>query len=68
MQTGVPIEMRRKVMQIENRKEAIGVAVRMANPFDIILVAGKGHETYQEIEGVKYPFDDKEIVNEYLNL
>lgn len=68
MQAGVPIEMRRKAMQIENRKEAIGVAVRMANPYDIILVAGKGHETYQEIEGVKHPFDDKEIVNEYLNL
>lgn len=64
MMTGVPITGRRKVMTIENRKEAIGVACRLAAPEDIILVAGKGHETYQEIKGVKHPFDDREILTE----
>ncbi|MBX7240671.1 MAG: UDP-N-acetylmuramoyl-L-alanyl-D-glutamate--2,6-diaminopimelate ligase [Bacteroidia bacterium] len=67
MSAGVPLELKRNVFQIENRKEAIGVAVRLAKPADIILIAGKGHETYQEIEGVKYPFDDKETVKNYLD-
>jgi UDP-N-acetylmuramoyl-L-alanyl-D-glutamate--2,6-diaminopimelate ligase len=40
----------------------------MAKKGDIILIAGKGHETYQEIKGVKYPFDDREVVKEILNL
>lgn len=67
MFAGVPADLRKNVFQIENRKEAIGVAVRMANPEDVLLIAGKGHETYQEIEGVKYSFDDKEVVKGYLN-
>ncbi len=67
MYAGVPMELKRNVFQIENRKEAIGVAVRLAKPADIILIAGKGHETYQEIEGIKHPFDDKEIVKNYLS-
>lgn len=65
MYAGLSADLRRKVMQIENRKEAIGVAVRLAQSNDIILIAGKGHENYQEIEGIKYPFDDKEVVNSY---
>lgn len=65
MYAGVPVEMRRKVLQIENRKEAIHTAIRLAQPYDIILVAGKGHETYQEIKGVKYDFDDKEVIRNW---
>lgn len=64
MLAGVPISGRRKVMTVENRKEAIGVACRLAQPQDIILVAGKGHETYQEIKGVKHPFDDRQVLAE----
>ena len=45
-------------------EEAIKTACMLAKPGDIILIAGKGHETYQEIEGVKYHFDDKEVINE----
>lgn len=67
MYVGVSADKKKKVMQIENRKEAIRVAVRLAQAYDIILIAGKGHENYQEIEGVKYPFDDKEIVTEIMN-
>jgi len=54
------------VLVIVNRKEAIKTACKMALPGDILLVAGKGHENYQEIKGVKYPFDDKSILKEYL--
>ncbi|MDT8309085.1 MAG: cyanophycin synthetase, partial [Bacteroidales bacterium] len=60
-----PVE-KRKVIRIANRKEAIKTACRMAHQGDIILVAGKGHEKYQEIGGVKHPFDDVEIVKEFL--
>lgn len=65
MYAGVPVEMRRKVLQIENRKEAIHTAIRLAQAYDIILVAGKGHETYQEINGVKHDFDDKKVIREW---
>jgi UDP-N-acetylmuramoyl-L-alanyl-D-glutamate--2,6-diaminopimelate ligase len=64
MLAGVPLNGRRKVVTVENRKEAIGVACRLAQPEDIILVAGKGHETYQEIKGVKHPFDDRQVLAE----
>lgn len=53
-----------KVMSITNRREAIKTAINLANPGDIILIAGKGHENYQEVNGVKHHFDDKEIVKE----
>jgi UDP-N-acetylmuramoyl-L-alanyl-D-glutamate--2,6-diaminopimelate ligase len=56
---GIPADLQRKVLVISNRREAIKTAVRLARPGDIILVAGKGHEKYQEISGVKHPFDDK---------
>jgi UDP-N-acetylmuramoyl-L-alanyl-D-glutamate--2,6-diaminopimelate ligase len=68
MQKGVSITDMRKVLSITDRKEAIKTACSFANANDIILVAGKGHENYQEIKGVKSPFDDKEIVKEMLNL
>ncbi|PRY86703.1 UDP-N-acetylmuramoyl-L-alanyl-D-glutamate--2,6-diaminopimelate ligase [Mongoliibacter ruber] len=68
MEAGVnPVDFK-KTMIIEDRREAIKTAGIMAKKGDIILVAGKGHETYQEIKGVKYPFDDREIVRELLNL
>jgi UDP-N-acetylmuramoyl-L-alanyl-D-glutamate--2,6-diaminopimelate ligase len=67
MLTGIPADYESKAVVIEDRKEAIQYACRWATPRDIILVAGKGHETYQEIKGVKYPFDDKAILKEFLS-
>ncbi len=64
MQEGVPAYAKQKVLVIEDRKSAILTASRMAQKSDIILVAGKGHEKYQEINGVKHPFDDKQILKE----
>lgn len=68
MQKGVPANKHSKVVSITNRKEAIRTACMMAKPGDIILIAGKGHENYQEIKGVKHHFDDREIVREIFNL
>lgn len=56
----------KKVLSITDRKQAIKTACQMANPNDIILIAGKGHETYQEIKGEKFDFDDYKIVQEFL--
>jgi len=64
MQKGVSAIHFKKTQTIEDRHEAIFAAVKMAKPEDIILVAGKGHETYQEIKGVKHHFDDKEVLRE----
>ncbi len=64
MLAGVEPEKKRKVAVITNRKEALRVASLLAKPGDMILVAGKGHETYQEIKGVRYPFDDRQIMEE----
>lgn len=66
MRLGVDPAKSGKTMIITDRREAIKTAVNLARPGDLILVAGKGHEKYQEIKGVKYPFDDKEILTEYL--
>lgn len=63
METGIPSHAASRVLTIADRKQAIKTACRLAQNGDIILVAGKGHEKYQEIKGVKYPFDDKEILN-----
>jgi UDP-N-acetylmuramoyl-L-alanyl-D-glutamate--2,6-diaminopimelate ligase len=60
MQEGLKSEHRRKSLVIADRREAIRTAVMLSQPGDIILIAGKGHEKYQEIKGVKYHFDDKE--------
>jgi UDP-N-acetylmuramoyl-L-alanyl-D-glutamate--2,6-diaminopimelate ligase len=68
MESGVPVNHRRKYVCIADRKEAIKTACSIAEFGDIILVAGKGHEKYQEIEGVKYPFDDKIVLQEMFNL
>ena len=64
MNAGVPVTDKRKVLTITDRKEAIKTACMLAGKGDIILLAGKGHEKYQEIKGVKYPFDDKAILRE----
>jgi UDP-N-acetylmuramoyl-L-alanyl-D-glutamate--2,6-diaminopimelate ligase len=66
MKQGVKAHNVKKVLIIPDRREAIKVACALAENKDIILIAGKGHEKYQEIKGVKYPFDDKEIVWETL--
>ncbi len=63
LQTGIDPAKTNKTLAITNREAAIKTAVNLASPGDIILVAGKGHEKYQEIKGVKYPFDDMAIVN-----
>lgn len=62
MEAGIPENKKRKQFTIADRREAIRAACHMALPGDIVLVAGKGHETYQEIKGVRYDFDDKEIL------
>lgn len=61
------IDNKNKMLRITDRQQAIKTACMMATKGDIVLVAGKGHETYQEINGVKYHFDDKEIINELFN-
>ncbi len=60
MEAGLTTVLKGKVIRIANRREAIKAAVMMANPGDVVLVAGKGHETYQEIKGVRHHFDDRE--------
>ncbi|MBA4323102.1 MAG: UDP-N-acetylmuramoyl-L-alanyl-D-glutamate--2,6-diaminopimelate ligase, partial [Odoribacter sp.] len=60
MDAGITPEIRKKVLRIADRREAIRTAVMLANTGDVILVAGKGHENYQEIKGVKHHFDDRE--------
>ncbi len=66
MEAGVPEAFTAQVLRISDRKQAIKTACRLAQSGDIILVAGKGHEKYQEIKGVKHPFDDKEVLIEAL--
>ena len=68
MEVGVPITARKKCISITDRKEAIKTAVMLAQKKDIILVAGKGHEKYQEINGIKNHFDDKEVLVEMFQL
>ncbi len=68
MQEGVSPSNYKKTLIIEDRREAIKTASALAEPKDIILVVGKGHETYQEINGVRTDFDDRKILSEMLNL
>ncbi|MGD1960646.1 MAG: UDP-N-acetylmuramoyl-L-alanyl-D-glutamate--2,6-diaminopimelate ligase, partial [Fulvivirga sp.] len=68
MEAGVSPADYKKTVVLADREEAIKTACLMAQKGDIILVAGKGHETYQEIKGVKHPFDDKEVLGRMLNL
>lgn len=62
MLEGLDAEQRRKTLAIVDRREAIRAATQFAQSGDVVLIAGKGHEDYQEIEGVKHHFDDKEEV------
>ncbi len=68
MEEGLDSAGRRKSLIIADRKEAIKVAVSLANSEDIILIAGKGHEKYQDINGIKYPFDDKQVLSAIFEL
>jgi UDP-N-acetylmuramoyl-L-alanyl-D-glutamate--2,6-diaminopimelate ligase len=68
MEQGLTSAAKRKYISIADRKEAIKTAVSFANREDIILVAGKGHEKYQDINGVKNVFDDKEVLKEMFEL
>lgn len=68
MEEGLPAAAKRKYISIVDRKEAIKTAISLAKPEDIILVAGKGHEKYQEIKGVKNHFDDKEVLREVFEM
>lgn len=67
MERTVESECMRKVLRITQRRAAIQTACRLAKAGDIVLVAGKGHEDYQEIKGVKHPFDDTEVLTEILH-
>lgn len=68
METGLTSAAKRKYIRIVDRKEAIKAAVSFAKREDIILVAGKGHEKYQDSKGVKHPFDDKEVLRKMFEL
>ncbi|MDV7696582.1 UDP-N-acetylmuramoyl-L-alanyl-D-glutamate--2,6-diaminopimelate ligase [Chryseobacterium soli] len=68
IEAGVEPQNFSKYTSIPDRREAIKMAIKFAEPRDIVLVAGKGHETYQEINGVKHHFDDKEVINELWKL
>ena len=66
IESGVEPQNFKKTLTIEDRKQAIKAACQIAQPNDIILIAGKGHETYQEIKGERFDFDDLKIVKEFL--
>lgn len=68
IEAGLNTAAKRKYISITDRKEAIRTALTLAGPGDILLIAGKGHEKYQEIKGVKHPFDDKQILLEFFEL
>jgi len=68
MMAGLDTEDRKKVVAITDRKEAIRTACMLAQPGDVILVAGKGHENYQDVKGVKHHFDDKEVLKDIFNI
>ena len=67
MREGLDDDQLQKVLSITNRREAIKTACMLATKLSVILVAGKGHETYQEIRGKRLPFDDREVVRQFLN-
>lgn len=68
IEQGLGTAARRKAVSIPDRKQAIKTALQLAQPEDIVLIAGKGHEKYQEINGVKHHFDDKEVLEELFQL
>jgi len=68
IESGVEAQHTRKTITIEDRRQAIKTAIKMANQNDIILIAGKEHETYQDIRGEKHHFSDMEIAKEIIEL
>lgn len=68
MEAGLDAEAQKKTLVIQDREQAIKTAVTLAKANDVIVVAGKGHEKYQEINGIKHPFDDKEVLLKWMNL
>lgn len=68
MEAGVNVVARKKYISIADRREAIKTAVSLSSKKDIVLIAGKGHEKYQEVNGVKYEFDDKKVLIEMFEL
>ena len=68
MLAGLDQKQMRKVVSIVDRKEAIRTACMMSEQGDVILIAGKGHEDYQEVKGVKHHFDDREVVREIFSI
>ncbi|MEP6700093.1 MAG: UDP-N-acetylmuramoyl-L-alanyl-D-glutamate--2,6-diaminopimelate ligase, partial [Bacteroidota bacterium] len=68
MEEGLAVAYKRKYISIVDRREAIKTAISLSKPEDIILIAGKGHEKYQEIKGVRNHFDDKEVVKDFFEL
>lgn len=68
MEAGVPFSMKKKYVSVTSREEAIKLGVSFSGPGDILLIAGKGHEKYQEVKGVKHHFDDKEVLAEMFKL
>lgn len=67
MEAGLDEEMRRRTLSITDRREGIRTALMLAAKGDVVLIAGKGHEDYQEVNGVKHHFDDREVATEFLN-
>ena len=67
MEAGLDPVQKRRTLRISDRAQAIKLAVQLAKPGDVILVAGKGHETYQEIAGIKHPFDDVATLKDQFN-
>jgi UDP-N-acetylmuramoyl-L-alanyl-D-glutamate--2,6-diaminopimelate ligase len=68
MEAGVDPAFKRHTISIADRREAIKTAVHLAKPGDIVVIAGKGHEKYQEIKGVRNHFDDKEELTEVFKI
>jgi len=67
MMEGIDAAQQRKTLCITNRKDAIKTALTLAQSGDVVLIAGKGHESYQEVKGVRHHFDDREVVREFIN-
>jgi UDP-N-acetylmuramoyl-L-alanyl-D-glutamate--2,6-diaminopimelate ligase len=68
VEAGLNTAAKRKYISMADRREAIKTAVTLAKQGDILLIAGKGHEKYQDIKGVKHPFDDKQVLAEMFEL
>ncbi len=66
MEAGLDRQQRAQVLRITSRRDAIKAACRLAQPGDVVVVAGKGHEDYQEVKGVKHHFDDREVLREIM--